>query len=76
LALAEILSDYWVSFAKTGKPTAADAPAWKRYRAGRGNYLELAAKPVAHRGIPNAEQVELVDQLQRARWQRFEQGEG
>lgn len=31
LKLADVMSDYWVSFAKAGMPSAKDGPAWQRY---------------------------------------------
>ena len=30
-ALSDAMADYWISFAKTGRPVAANAPAWPAY---------------------------------------------
>lgn len=45
-ALANAMISYWVSFAKTGRPTAPGAPDWPRYVPGRG-YLHVTDRPVA-----------------------------
>lgn len=37
--LADVMSDYWVSFARTGVPAAAGQPEWKPYSNGERNYL-------------------------------------
>ncbi len=37
--MADIVSDYWVSFAKTGKPVAKGQPEWKTYHPAEQNYL-------------------------------------
>jgi para-nitrobenzyl esterase len=38
------MQDYWTSFARTGAPTAANAPAWPRYGATRA-YMHFADTP-------------------------------
>ena len=43
-AMSDALADYWTSFAKTGKPVAAHAPAWPRYDR-TGAYMHFAATP-------------------------------
>jgi para-nitrobenzyl esterase len=43
-AMSDALADYWTSFAKTGTPVAAHAPAWPRYD-GNGAYMHFAATP-------------------------------
>ena len=39
LALAGIMSDYWVAFAKTGIPAAEGLPAWKHYTAETEHFI-------------------------------------
>jgi para-nitrobenzyl esterase len=46
-ALSEAMIGYWTSFARTGAPTAAGAPAWPAYGA-RHAYMAFAEAP--HRG--------------------------
>jgi para-nitrobenzyl esterase len=43
-ALSDAMLDYWTSFAKAGKPTATNAPAWPAYGSAM-NYMHFAATP-------------------------------
>ena len=47
-ALSRAMIDYWTSFAATGKPSAAGAPAWEPYGTTEA-YMRFAAKPLAER---------------------------
>ncbi len=42
--LENIMSSYWVNFAKTGNPNGANLPEWKSYDKQTGNILELGDK--------------------------------
>ena len=44
--LAQIMSDYWVNFAKHGHPNGVNLPAWLPYDKDNEFYLELDLKPV------------------------------
>lgn len=44
-ALSDAMIDYWTSFAKTGHPVAAHAPAWQSF-AQSGSYMHFAETPV------------------------------
>jgi para-nitrobenzyl esterase len=44
-ALSKAMVDYWTSFARTGVPSSAAAPAWKRFNDGE-SYMEFRDKPV------------------------------
>jgi len=48
-ALADAMADYWASFARTGRPQAANAPAWPAFGAGN-DYMLFgdAPKPSAN----------------------------
>ena len=44
LYLENVMSSYWVNFAKTGNPNGADLPKWKNYQKETGNIMELGDK--------------------------------
>ena len=46
--LSRAMIDYWTSFARNGRPTATDAPAWPPFAEGHA-YMRLAAAPQAAR---------------------------
>jgi len=66
-ALADIMSDYWSTFAATGTPISAKAATWPKYTADVGQYLELAATPKAGRALL-PEETTLMDKVARALW--------
>jgi len=43
-ALSDAMADYWTSFAKTGQPTAGNAPAWPAYGAAQA-YIHFTDAP-------------------------------
>ncbi len=45
--MADRVSDYWVSFARTGHPVAAGAPAWPRFAIGQDRLMEFSATGAA-----------------------------
>jgi para-nitrobenzyl esterase len=48
--LSAAMLDYWASFARSGKPASANAPAWARF--GReGNFMNFAERPRAATGF-------------------------
>lgn len=49
-ALSNSMLDYWASFARDGRPVAAQAPAWPAYGASR-SYMHFGAKPVARTSL-------------------------
>jgi para-nitrobenzyl esterase len=49
-ALARAMGDYWTSFARTGAPTAGNAPAWPRYD-GDGAYMHFVDVPKPETGL-------------------------
>ena len=48
--LSEAMTDYWTSFARSGRPTAANGPAWRPFRDGH-SYMEFAAAPKPSRNF-------------------------
>ena len=49
-ALAAALGDYWISFARTGRPRARSAPDWPAYSADKA-YMRFADAPIADRDL-------------------------
>jgi para-nitrobenzyl esterase len=49
-AMSEALADYWTSFAKTGVPTASNAPDWPRYARDRA-YMHFTETPQPAAGV-------------------------
>jgi para-nitrobenzyl esterase len=66
-ALADVMSDYWSTFAATGTPISAKGATWPRFTADAAQYLELAATPKAGRNLSPAEMA-LMDKATRALW--------
>jgi para-nitrobenzyl esterase len=44
-ALSDEMMSYWTGFARTGKPTSAHAPVWKKFADGE-SYMEFGDKPL------------------------------
>lgn len=65
--LADVLSDYWVSFAKTGKPAATKGPQWPVYQAASGEYLHIKRKPVVASKLL-VDEIAFFDEVGAARW--------
>jgi para-nitrobenzyl esterase len=45
--MAELLSSYWVNFAKNGDPNAPGLPEWPKYTGLNGSVMRLSAQPSA-----------------------------
>jgi len=50
-ALSDAMLNYWVSFVRTGTPTAPGETAWPRFTAKERGYLDIDARPVAARDL-------------------------
>lgn len=50
--LADVMSSYWVNFAKTGNPNGVGLPEWQAYEADKGKNMELG-KTIGVQTIPN-----------------------
>jgi len=60
--LADVISSYWVSFAKTGDPNAEGLPAWPRYDAAEDQLMHFGPTISAVRN-PRADKLDLFDSL-------------
>ena len=55
-AISKAMQEYWTNFAKTGNPDSAILPAWPKYQAGTGEYLEFTdSGPVAGADLRRAQ---------------------
>jgi para-nitrobenzyl esterase len=60
VAMSDLLSSYWVNFAKSGDPNATGLPAWPAFRADAQNAMHFDGKPGA-RPVPNMTQLKALD---------------
>lgn len=58
--LSELMSSYWINFARTGNPNGAGLPDWPAYESHGPNTLFFDATPSA-RPLPNQEKLKAVD---------------
>lgn len=59
-AMSELVSSYWVNFAKTGNPNGTGLPEWPAFTEKSQRVLFLDAKPSA-RPVPNMRELEALD---------------
>ena len=64
LALAGIMSDYWVNFARNGDPNGKGLPQWKPYSTQYEDYMELGDTPKAGNFVIK-EQLDFFEQFKR-----------
>jgi para-nitrobenzyl esterase len=60
VAMSDLMSSYWVNFAKTGDPNAPGLPAWPAFRADAQNVMHFDGKSSA-RPVPNMTQIKALD---------------
>jgi para-nitrobenzyl esterase len=60
VAMSDLMSTYWVNFAKTGDPNAAGLPAWPAFRADAQNAMHFDGKS-GPRPVPNMAQIKALD---------------
>jgi len=61
-ALAELMQDYWVNFARTGNPNGKDLPNWPQYQ--DGNWMQLTANSALKTGAIRDYRKEKLDILE------------
>ncbi|MFC5412525.1 carboxylesterase/lipase family protein [Larkinella bovis] len=59
--IAEVMSSYWVNFAKTGNPNGKNLPSWLAYRSDT-ELVQGIDKTIANRPLPNREQLAFWEQ--------------
>lgn len=67
-ALAERMSDYWVSFAADGVPSAPGGPDWPAYDRDREPFMVFSAEPHVRDDLLEDE-IALFEELSELRWQ-------
>ena len=60
LAMSDLLSSYWVNFAKTGDPNGPGLPAWPAFTPADQRAMHLDAKSSA-RPVPNMKSIKALD---------------
>jgi len=60
-ALSELMSSYWVNFAKNGNPNGPGLPHWPAFSDSNQSVMHFDANPSAGPGIPNLEQLMALD---------------
>ena len=63
------MSDYWVSFAKTGVPSSNGHPHWKRYSTDSKNYMRFDKELKLQRDLL-ATELKVVGKIQAAAWKQ------
>ena len=63
--MADMVSRYWVNFARTGNPNGPGLPEWPAYRAATDSLLELGSE-VAVREHFRRPQLDMIEQVRRA----------
>jgi para-nitrobenzyl esterase len=58
--LADVMSSYWVNFARSGNPDGAGLPRWPEFRSPNNDVLYLD-DPTFTDGVPNLKTLEVFD---------------
>jgi para-nitrobenzyl esterase len=61
--VADLMSSYWVSFARTGNPNGDDLPVWQAHRVGDSDRAEILDADPGSERLPSADRLELYDKL-------------
>ena len=60
---AAALADYWVAFARDGRPDAANRPAWPRYDARTDRALLIGNDGITIGQVPQAQRLDALGRL-------------
>ena len=65
-ALAEIIQQYWINFAKTGNPNGKGLPYWPTFDESKPTTMQFS-NGASLINVPNREQIDFVDRYYRAK---------
>jgi para-nitrobenzyl esterase len=65
-AVAEIIQQYWVNFAKTGNPNGKGLPYWPTFDESKPTTMQFS-NGASLINVPNREQIDFVDRYYRAK---------
>lgn len=61
-ALSDLMSSYWVNFAKNGDPNGPGLPRWPAFSDGAPQVMHFDEKSSAREGVPNLQQLKAMDE--------------
>jgi para-nitrobenzyl esterase len=61
-SLSELMSSYWVNFAKNGDPNGPGLPSWPAFSDTAPQVMHLDEKPGVRAGVPNIQQLKAMDE--------------
>ena len=70
-AVAEILQEYWVNFAKTGNPNGKGLPYWPSFDDAKPTTMQFS-NGASLIMVPNREQIKFVDRFYKAKREETE----
>jgi para-nitrobenzyl esterase len=59
--LSELMSSYWVNFARNGDPNGPGLPPWPAFSDAKPNVMHFDQAPSSREGVPNIEQLKALD---------------
>jgi para-nitrobenzyl esterase len=72
--LSDLMSSYWVNFARKGNPNGPGLPPWPAFSDATPSVMHFDARPSARPGVPNLEQLKALDRY--FAWRRKEASGG
>jgi para-nitrobenzyl esterase len=73
-SLSDLMSGYWVNFAKNGDPNGAGLPPWPAFSDAAPQVMHFDQTPGARAGVPNFQQLKAMDEYYA--WKREQTGKG
>ena len=70
-AVAEIIQQYWINFAKTGNPNGKGLPYWPTFDESKPTTMQFS-NGASLINVPNREQIDFVDRYYRAKREEVE----
>jgi len=72
--LSELMSSYWVNFAKTGDPNGSGLPHWPPFSDAQPKVMHFDQTPSARDAVPNMQQLQALDEYYA--WRRAQVAKG